>query len=212
MIRQYVTGFTLALLLAVSGMACADEEEDPHAKHRAMMNSKAPEPDAELFSDIDLKNELLLDQDGEEVRFVDDVIGDRIVVMDFVYTTCTTVCPVLTALFTQVQTQLGDDLGGEVAMISMTVDATRDTPARLKAYATKHRVQPGWIWLTGPKTTMDSVLTGLGAFTVSFEDHPAMVIVGDGRTGEWKRMFGFPNPDRIMKVVEEFKTKRQAGG
>ena len=189
-----------------------DAKADPHAKHRAMMNHKAPEPAAELFSNIDLRNELLLTQDGDEVHFVDDVIGDDIVVMDFVYTTCTTVCPVLTALFTQVQNQLGDDLGSEVTMVSMTVDASRDTPARLKAYATKHRVRDGWIWLTGPKGTMDDVLTGLGAYSVSFEDHPAMVIVGDGRTGEWRRMFGFPNPDRIMKVVNELRAKRQAGG
>lgn len=205
--RYLKTAFA-ALLMAMSSLALADE--DPHAKHRAMMEHKDPEPAAE-FADIDLRDALLLTQDGDEVRFVSDVIGDKIVVMDFVYTTCTTVCPVLTALFTQVQTQLGDDLGNEVAMVSMTVDATRDTPARLKAYATKHRVQEGWTWLTGPKPTMDDVLTGLGAFSVSFEDHPAMVIVGDGRTGEWKRMFGFPNPDRIMKVVNEFRAKRQAG-
>ena len=205
--RYLKTAFA-ALLMAMSSLALADE--DPHAKHRAMMEHKAPEPAVE-FSDIDLRDALLLTQNGDEVRFVSDVIGDKIVVMDFVYTTCTTVCPVLTALFTQVQTQLGDDLGNEVAMVSMTVDATRDTPARLKAYATKHRVQEGWTWLTGPKPTMDDVLTGLGAFSVSFEDHPAMVIVGDGRTGEWKRMFGFPNPDRIMKVVNEFRAKRQAG-
>ena len=197
------------LLLASSSLSLADE--DPHAKHRAMMQNKAPEPAAE-FADIDLRDVVLLNQDGDEVRFVGDVIGDKIVVMDFVYTTCTTVCPVLTALFTQVQTQLGDDLGGEVVMVSMTVDAARDTPARLKAYATKHRVQEGWTWLTGPKPTMDDVLTGLGAFSVSFEDHPAMVIVGDGSTGEWKRMFGFPNPDRIMGVVNEFRAKREAGG
>ncbi len=199
---------TLALVFTVTGPVMADE--DPHAKHRAMMKNKAPEPAAE-FADIDLRDSVLLNQDGEEVRFVSDVIGDKIVVMDFVYTTCTTVCPVLTALFTQVQTQLGDELGNEVVMISMTVDATRDTPPRLKAYATKHRVQDGWIWLTGPKPTMDDVLTGLGAFSASFEDHPAMVIVGDGNTGEWTRMFGFPNPDRIMSVVNEFKAKRRAG-
>lgn len=207
------TGFkkliALATMLAAGSLALADE--DPHAKHRAMMEHKAPEPAAET-ADIDLRDVLLLNQDGEEVRFVSDVIGDRIVVMDFVYTTCTTVCPVLTALFTQVQNQLGDDLGGEVVMVSMTVDAVRDTPERLKAYATKHRVREGWSWLTGPKTTMDNVLTGLGAFSVSFEDHPAMVIVGDGTTGEFKRMFGFPNPDRIMKVVNEFRAKREAGG
>jgi protein SCO1/2 len=205
-----LTSIALALLL-VAGTSATAGDKDPHAEHRAMMHHKVPEPSAEQFSDIDLRNALLYNQDGEEVRFVDDVIGDRIVVMDFVYTTCTTVCPVLTALLTQVQNQLGEDLGNEVAMVSMTVDAARDTPARLKAYATKHRVQPGWVWLTGPKPTMDNVLTGLGAFTVSFEDHPAMVIVGDGRSGEWKRMFGFPNPDRIMKVVNEFRAKREAG-
>jgi protein SCO1/2 len=206
---RYLKAVITALLLTTGSFALADE--DPHAKHRAMMKHKDPEPAAE-FADIDLRNALLLNQDGQEVRFVSDVIGDNIVVMDFVYTTCTTVCPVLTALFTQVQTQLGDDLGNDVVMVSMTVDATRDTPARLKAYATKHRVQEGWTWLTGPKQSMDDVLTGLGAFSVSFEDHPAMVIVGDGRTGEWKRMFGFPNPDRIMKVVNEFRANREAGG
>jgi len=199
----------MALLLTTAPQAWA-EDEDPHAKHRAMMQEKASEPAAE-FADIDLRDELLLTQDGDEVRFVNDVVGDNIVVMDFVYTTCTTVCPVLTALFTQVQTQLGDDLGNEVVMISMTVDAARDTPERLKAYANQHRVKEGWTWLTGPKSTMDDVLTGLGAYSASFEDHPAMVIVGDGRTGEWKRMFGFPNPDRIMSVVNELKAKRQAG-
>lgn len=207
--QQLLTA-VLALLLTTVPQAWADDE-DPHAKHRAMMQHKAPEPAVE-FADIDLRDVVLLNQDGEEVRFINDVIGDKIVVMDFIYTTCTTVCPVLTALFTQVQTQLGDELGNEVVMVSMTVDATRDTPARLKAYANKHRVQEGWTWLTGPKSTMDDVLTGLGAFSVSFEDHPAMVIVGDGRTGEWQRMFGFPNPDRIMSVVNEFRAKRRAGG
>jgi len=207
MYRMTIGIAALALSLTASNASLADE--DPHAKHRAMMKQKA-ETSAE-FADIDLRDRTLLTQDGESVAFVSDVVGDNIVVMDFVYTTCTTVCPVLTALFTQVQTKLGDDLGNEVVMVSMTVDAARDTPARLKAYATKHRVQEGWTWLTGPKPTMDDVLTGLGAFSVSFEDHPAMVIVGDGRTGEWKRMFGFPNPDRIMKVVNEFRAKRQAG-
>lgn len=199
----------LALTLAVAGAAMADE--DPHAKHRAMMKQQDPEPAAE-FADIDLREHLLLNQDGDEVQFVSDVIGDNIVVMDFVYTTCTTVCPVLSALFTQVQTQLGDELGNDVVMVSMTVDAVRDTPPRLKAYSAKHHAGDGWVWLTGPKPTMDDVLTGLGAFSVNFEDHPAMVIVGDGRTGEWKRMFGFPNPDRIMSVVREFQESREAGG
>jgi protein SCO1/2 len=198
----------LALSLTAGNASLADE--DPHAKHRAMMEKKT-ETSAE-FADIDLRDHTLLTQDGERVAFVGDVVGDNIVVMDFVYTTCTTVCPVLTALFSQVQAKLGDRLGDEVVLVSLTVDAARDTPQRLKAYSEKHRAKEGWVWLTGPKPTMDDVLTGLGAYSASFEDHPSMVIVGDARTGEWKRMFGFPSPDRIMKLVEEFQQARESDG
>ena len=204
------TSALMALLLTTAPQAWA-EDEDPHAKHRAMMQEKASEPAAE-FADIDLRDELLLTQDGDEVRFVNDVVGDNIVVMDFVYTTCTTVCPVLSALFTQVQGKLGDQLGDEVIMVSMTVDPIRDTPQRLKAYSAKHHAGESWVWLTGPKSTVDDVLTGVGAYTTSFEDHPSMVLVGDGRTGEWKRLFGFPSPDRIMQVVNELQDRRQSGG
>ena len=87
----------IAAMLAMPSIGTADE--DPHAKHRAMMKQKS-EPTAEN-AEIDLRDRMLVDQDGRELMFVSDVIGDNIVVMDFVYTTCTTICPVLSALFTR---------------------------------------------------------------------------------------------------------------
>ena len=198
----------LATVLAAPCLAAADE--DPHAKHRAMMQQKS-EPAAES-TEIDLRNHMLVDQDGQELMFVSDVIGDNIVVMDFVYTTCTTICPVLSALFTQVQGKLGDAVGDEVMLVSMSVDPVRDTPQRLKAYSAKHRAGQGWLWLTGPKADVDDVLTGLGAYTSNFEDHPSMVLIGDGRTGEWKRLFGFPNPDRVVQIVNDLRERRRTGG
>jgi protein SCO1/2 len=180
---------------------------DPHAHHKAMLQQpSAPAKPA----DVELKDLLLIDQDGREVNFVSDVIGDRIVVMDFVYTSCTTICPVLSALFGQLQERLGERLGEEVALISVSVDPVRDTPQRLKAYADRHQAKPGWIWLTGPKRRMDVVLDGLGAYTPNFEDHPSMVLVGDGRTGEWSRLFGFPSPERLMEQVDALQAARQA--
>jgi len=206
-IRPLITA-AMALLLAAPSVALADE--DPHAKHRAMMQQES-EPATE-YRDIDLRDRTLLNQDGDEVLFVSDVIGDNIVVMDFVYTTCTTICPVLSALFTQVQGQLGDQLGQDVVMVSMSVDPIRDTPQRLKAYSAKHHAGEGWVWLTGPKTVVEDVLTGVGAYTTNFEDHPSMVLIGDGKTGEWQRLFGFPSPDRIMQVVNELQHSRHTGG
>ena len=57
---------------------------------------------------------------------------------------------------------------------------------------------------------MDDVLDGLGAYSPNFSDHPAMVLVGDARTGEWSRFFGFPSPDRLMKQVNALRAARLA--
>jgi protein SCO1/2 len=209
--KTYSRKFSIQLLVLLLGIPLATmADEDPHAKHRAMMKQKS-EPAAESV-DIDLRDHLLVNQDGQELMFVSDVVGDNIVVMDFVYTTCTTICPVLSALFTQVQSKLGNTVGDDVMLVSMSVDPVRDTPQRLKAYSAKHHAGEGWLWLTGPKGDVEDVLTGLGAYTSNFEDHPTMVLIGDGRTGEWKRLFGFPNPDRIVQIVSDLREQREAGG
>ena len=186
-------------------------DDDPHAHHKAMMNKPAEPAESTRVELLDLP---LVDQHGNDVKFVSDVIGDRIVVMDFIYTTCTTVCPVISAVFNQVQDKLGDQLGDEVVLVSVTVDPIRDTPKRLKAYAANHKAGPDWIWLTGKKRTVDEVLDGLGAYSTNFEDHPAMVLVGDGRSGEWSRFFGFPSPDRLVEQVNVLQAARTvaAGG
>jgi protein SCO1/2 len=206
-------------LLAAPGVRAVEEQQhhhglapagtaDPHAQHRAMLEQAAPS--SGTSTEVKLHDEALLTQDGERVKFASEVIGERIVVMDFVYTTCTTVCPVLSAVFTQVQDRLGDRLGQEVLLVSVSVDPTRDTPARLKAYAARHQAQDRWIWLTGEKPRIDQVLTGLGAYAPRFEDHPAMVLVGDGRSGSWVRFFGFPGPDQIVAAVDQLVAARQA--
>jgi len=180
---------------------------DPHAHHRAMMMaSPVQKPES---TSVTLSDDPLIDQTGSRQRLATDVVGDRIVVMDFVYTSCTTVCPVLSAVFAQVQSRLGDRLGREVMLVSVSVDPARDTPARLAAYAARHRARAGWVWLTGDKPVVDRVLQDLGAYTTNFEDHPSMVLVGDGRTGAWTRYFGFPGTDQIMTRVNELAAARQ---
>lgn len=182
-------------------------EQDPHAHHRAMM--AAPPAKTPESTTVRLSDNELIDQTGTKRHFASDVIGDRIVVIDFVYTSCTTVCPVLSAVFAQVQSRLGERLGREVALVSVSVDPARDTPARLAAYASRHRAREGWVWLTGDKPVVDRVLQDLGAYTTNFEDHPSMVLVGDGQTGTWTRYFGFPGTDQIMTRVNELAAARQ---
>jgi len=218
------------LLLLLTLAARADEEpqaqHDPHAQHRAMMNAQADDgsdPHHQHMmnqllsmdtsgengdSSIVIPDTRLTTQSKEEVLLGTDVVADRIVVMDFVYTTCTTVCPVLSAIFSQVAERLGDRLGTEVVLVSLTVDPLRDTPEQLKAYSSKFGVDTGWTWLTSDKPTMDAVLKQLGSYTPNFEDHPSMVLVGDGRTGEWTRFVGFPRVEQIVGKVDALAAAR----
>jgi len=206
-----IIGATLIVVtlgVASGAVRAGADNQDAHEHHRKML--KEQNKANANFADIVLPDAVLVTQDGAEVSLQSDVVGDRIVVMDFVYTTCTTVCPVLSAIFSQVQNQLGDRLGGEVVMISISVDPNRDTPARLKKYAERLGAGDNWLWLTGRHQTVTEVLEELGAYTPNFADHPSMVLVGDGQSGQWARFIGFPGAAQIIRKVDEFSAARMA--
>ena len=171
---------------------------DPHAAHRAAM----ARPVAATTLDVAVPNARLLDQDGRQVSFVDDVLGDKVVVIDFVYTTCTTICPVQSAMFNALQSKLADKLGDRVKLVSLSVDPRRDSPARLKQASQKYGSGPEWTWLTGEHAEVEDVLRAYGAYTPNFTDHPPLVLVGDAVSGKWTRFFGFPDINKIIDVVD----------
>lgn len=178
-----------------------------HQHHAAPTTASVRAPQE---ADINLHDITLRDQTGAPVRFRSDVVGDRIVVIDFIYTSCTTVCPVVSAVFSELQEMLGDRLGRDVLLLSLSIDPVTDTPARLHEYATRFESKPGWIWLTGEKDDMERVLRGLGAYTPNFTQHPQQVLVGNGRRGTWTRFYGTPDPARVLARVDELAAGNQA--
>lgn len=176
-----------------------------HANHANHADMKLPEDVTVRFPDVKL-----LDQNSRERSLKSDVIGDRIVVMDFVYTSCTTVCPVVSAIMGEVQQKLGGRVGREVALVSLTVDPVRDTPARLRDYARSRGAGAGWSWLTGSTTAVNDTLKGMGTWTPNFEDHPVVMMVGDGRSGKWTRFYGFADPAMLVAQVESLIAARAA--
>lgn len=204
----FIGCFLASILFAAAPVLAQSEDPDPHAHHRQMMREQAKQKSPAKSADVRIPDVSLITQHGETVNLRSDVVGDKIVVIDFVYTTCTTICPVLSAILGQVQRQLAERLGREVMLVSLTVDPLRDTPARLKAYSEKHRAGDGWLWLTGSKQDVDGVLKELGVYTPSFEDHPSTILVGDGSTGEWSRFIGFPGAGQLMDKINEFSAAR----
>lgn len=159
--------------------------------------------------DVELIDSTLVDQDGQPVQFASAAVGDRIVVINFIYTSCTTVCPLAAATFQRLQEKLGEHLGKEVRLISVSLDPATDTPARLKDYAGRYKAKPGWIWLTGNKQAVDRVLNGLGTSSANFREHPPLVVVGDGQRGRWSRFYALPGPSRILAQVEALLADRK---
>lgn len=166
---------------------------DEHAGHAA------PAPTLRLK----LPDALLTDQDGRSRRLLSEVMADKIIVANFVYTNCSTICPVTSTLFSQTQDQLGELLESRVRLLSLSVDPARDTPARLKTYAETHGAKPGWIWLTGAAPEVTATLKGFGTYTTNFQDHPVVIMIGDTRSGQWTRYFGFQDPKRLASKVRE---------
>jgi cytochrome oxidase Cu insertion factor (SCO1/SenC/PrrC family) len=144
----------------------------------------------------------LLDQNGRERQLYSDLMQGKSVVIDVMFTSCTGVCPVLSRTFEQIQEALGDRLGKDVHLISISVDPETDTPAKLREYAARYHAKPGWYFLTGPKADIDAALRKLGQWVAKPDDHQNLILIGNDRTGLWKKALGLAKPAEVLAVVE----------
>jgi cytochrome oxidase Cu insertion factor (SCO1/SenC/PrrC family) len=145
----------------------------------------------------------LLDQDGRRVRFYSDLVRGKTVAINFIFTTCTTVCPPMGATFARVQRELGARAGRDVHLISISVDPATDTPERMKAWGAKFKAGPGWTLVTGAKPQVDELLRALAASSARREDHTPTVLIGDDARGQWTRAYGLAAPSKIVGIISD---------
>jgi protein SCO1/2 len=147
-------------------------------------------------------NTELVTQDGKTVHFYNDVMKDKVVVINCFFATCKGSCLPMNRNFENIQQGLGSRVGKDVFLVSITVDPEMDTPAQLKRYAEKLHAGPGWLFLTGSKANVDFIHKKLGQYVEDKQDHANIVIIGNERTGLWKKAFGLAPAAEIVKVVE----------
>jgi cytochrome oxidase Cu insertion factor (SCO1/SenC/PrrC family) len=174
--------------------------------------AQTPAPAAsDSVSGMSIPDTELLDQDGRKVRFYSDLIKGKVVAINFIFTTCTTVCPPLGATFARVQRELGERAGRDVHFISISVDPSTDTPERLKAWGAKFKAGPAWTFVTGAKPQVDEVLAALAASTARREDHTPTVLIGNDAKGQWTRAYGLTAPSKIVQIINDAAEGRLAG-
>lgn len=183
-------------VLAIAGMATLLVTTSPRAGQETMpaMNSDAAH---RYFTDVQLVN-----QNGDTMRLYSDLIGGKTVIINSFFASCAGSCPVMAGNFAQIQEHLGDRLGKDVVLISISVDPLTDTPAKLKEYAGHFHAKPGWYFLTGAKSNVDLALKKLGQYVEDRNDHLNVIIIGNDRTGLWKKAFGLAKPAELIPIVD----------
>ncbi len=145
----------------------------------------------------------VFDQHGRQLNFHKDLIADKVVAINFVFTTCTAICRPLTATFRRVQQELGDQVGRNVWLISVSVDPATDTPERLREFAEKFKAGPGWTFVTGDPSDIDAILRAFGVGITNKNDHTPMVLIGSERKGVWTRAYGLSSPTQLARLISE---------
>lgn len=135
-------------------------------------------------------------------RLASEVIGDRVVAIDFVLTGCAALCNVVSAAMAGAQEMLGGRLPREAGLLSIALDPLADTPEELAAYGARFGAGPGWSLVNVPPPALDEVLRRLGGPQPG-ADHAPLVVVLDPRRGELRRLPGLPAPERIAAAVAE---------
>jgi protein SCO1 len=140
----------------------------------------------------------LVRDDNRTVSLPDEMDDGRPVILNFVYTTCTTSCPLTSRTFEQLQERLGTERE-KVHMISISIDPEQDTPARLAEYARKYDAKSQWQFYTG---TSEASLAAQRAFDVYFGDkmdHTPVTLLRAAPGKSWLRLDGFASAEDLLR-------------
>ena len=147
----------------------------------------------------------LVDQDGNKQIF-GDLIKDKVVVMNFIFTSCKTICPPMGANFSALKKELGDRVNENLVMLSISIDPSTDTPERMKAWQQNFDSSNDNIWtmLTGSKGTVDKLLKDLEVYTPLIDEHAPIIIIGSANDTDWIRTNGLASPEVLATKVNQY--------
>jgi protein SCO1/2 len=195
-LRRATAGFALAVVFA-SASANEPMTPDKHAAHRAAMQKTRYEVSTEHYAIPDVE---LLDQSGSAVSLRGLLDAEQPIALNFIFTTCTTICPVMTATFAQMRRGLGD-AGDQLRMVSISIDPEYDRPDKLRAYAEQFRAGSGWDFLTGDSADIVLVLKSFDTYAGSKMNHQPVTLLKSPGSASWTRIDGLASGEDLANEV-----------
>jgi len=142
----------------------------------------------------------LTDENGRSVQFYGDLVKGHVVAVNFIFTTCTTICQPMSGTFAKAETLLAGRPNAR--LVSITIDPETDTPERLAAWKKRFNGGARWTMLTGPKDQIDRLRKALGVFTPDRINHTPTVVILDGPAGRTTRVIGLVSARAIVSAME----------
>ena len=139
--------------------------------------------------------------DGKVVRLAEEMNDGRPVVLNFIFTTCSSVCPLLSQVMAQFEHRLGTDRD-KVHLMSISIDPEEDTPARLRAYAHKFRAGPEWQHYTGTREASIAAQRAFDVYRGEKMEHTPVTLVRAAPGQPWLRIDGFVTPDQLYEQYQ----------
>lgn len=194
----------------VAACAATDERLVTPLGREVAAPAPPPAPPASPYERLDgfLPDVLLTTHDGRSVHFASELVHGRCVLVNFMYTRCTGICPGVTANLVQVQRALGDFVGDELLLVSISLDGSAvDTPEVLADYARACGAGPGWLFLTGEVADVEALRHRLGVDDPDPEidrdktQHAGMLVCINEPRGLWTGISGLQSPTAIVDSV-----------
>jgi len=188
----------LILLLSSVGVSWADQAmPDAHAAHRAAMKKTRYAVTTASYVVPDVQ---LIDESGAAVSLPDLLESDQPIALNFIFTTCTTICPVMTVTFAQMQRELGE-AAKKLQLVSISIDPEYDRPEVLRAYAKQFHVGAGWTFLTGDSDAISNVLRSFDSYAGSKMNHQPLTLLKRPESASWVRIDGLAGGAELAQEV-----------
>ncbi len=145
----------------------------------------------------------LRDQHGRTVNFYRDLVQGRVVAVNFIFTSCSTICPQLGAGSAALARNLSGAAKEDYRVISISIDPENDTPQRLRAWSENFGAPEGWTLLTGSPRNIETLLKALQAYTPDIDAHASTFLLGNEATGEWRRVNGSASSEVLVGALRQ---------
>ena len=201
----YLTSPVIFLALLTSTAVCAEEEMDMHAHHHHhMMAAEVKKTEVNLS----LPKVQLIRQDKKPVVLTNELSDGRVVVLSFIYTSCTAICPMTSQIISRLQGKLGEDVD-KVHLVSVSIDPEQDTPEKLAEYAKKYHASRNWDHYTGTEDASITVQKAFDAYRGDKMNHVPSTYIWNGKGAQWVRFDGFASADELLQEVQHMLGKHE---